>query len=625
MVSTRSKGGANILTLDQDTPVQVRYHAEGAANVVFVITSSRITSIKDDDYGTVGTNTDDGIPRIDVRLKGKLLRLRKDVPSVTPVVESHRHYEEHIEPLFPAESLVEQLLCRITPGFVRKCNAALRIEEEPLMKRPKKRHGTNLSETEPYGLLITDMTCDDKHASTEFKPKWLAQSPSAPKDSKRCRTCALRALRDVKTNANSTIFGRDAGDFCPLKLVSGDEDVIRPSLEPILIKSIGAPLDMFGFIDQTLPYFQNLHLFRLLRDLQIEKDPKGILKIDPSDVDFMTAMALRDCTFFLKIPNQYEKAGARIEARLGDLDLKTPDGGKAEYWRETEQQLINEGWYTATEKTPAPKGRASITLATCNADNVLRALRHNGAQASPFCSTYTLPPPNQPLPTYVSQYPASRVSSGCSCLITPGPTASTTCTTSSSSTSKTSTSCPAATTVTPGSYQCCGELIRNGGFQTIIGRAGPIPWEFAQEVRSESGAYSRADWIGNTSFAYWGYLVVNNSRDSTGGYGTTYIRQPIPALCKNVYYTLSFDADTKVYDGHPGKECSLEISLNDQQLVYNGPNGPILPFGYQRRSYTFVYSRNSGAQALTIRFTCTAPSGSFLVDNISLIGQGENF
>ncbi|KAL8908578.1 MAG: hypothetical protein Q9171_005375 [Xanthocarpia ochracea] len=342
MVTTRSKGAETILTLDQDTPIRVRYHAEGAANVVFIINSIRNVFSNDDDYGTVGTTTDDGIPRIDVRLKGKLLRLRKDVPSVTPVLDSHRHYEQYIEPLFPAESLVEQLLCKITPGFVRKCNAALRTEEEALMKRPKKRHGVDLSETECHGLLITDMTCDEKHASTEFKPKWLVQSPSAPPGSKRCRTCALRAMRDVKSNIKPT--------------------VIRPSLEPILIKAIGAPLKIVDFVNQTLPYFHNLYLLRLLRDLQAEKDPKGILKVDSSDVEFMTAMALRDCTFFLKIPNQYEKSGVRIEARLGDLDLKTPDGGKGDYWRETEQQLINEGWYTATEKTPAPKERCTCLL-----------------------------------------------------------------------------------------------------------------------------------------------------------------------------------------------------------------------------------------------------------------------
>lgn len=93
----------------------------------------------------------------------------------------------------------------------------------------------------------------------------------------------------------------------------------------------------------------------------------------------------------------------------------------------------------------------SAVLAACNADNVLRALRNNAANASPFCSTYT----NQPLPTYISQYPASRISSACSCLITPSPTP----------------------TSTPGSSQCRGELIRNGGFRTLANGDVP-PWEY---------------------------------------------------------------------------------------------------------------------------------------------------
>lgn len=42
--------------------------------------------------------------------------------------------------------------------------------------------------------------------------------------------------------------------------------------------------------------------------------------------------------------------GKEIEARLGDLDLKTSSGRKAEYWRNLEMRLIDEGWYGATEK-----------------------------------------------------------------------------------------------------------------------------------------------------------------------------------------------------------------------------------------------------------------------------------
>lgn len=34
-----------------------------------------------------------------------------------------------------------------------------------------------------------------------------------------------------------------------------------------------------------------------------------------------------------------------VEIRLGDLDLKTGAGGKAQYWHDLEKQLIDQGWY----------------------------------------------------------------------------------------------------------------------------------------------------------------------------------------------------------------------------------------------------------------------------------------
>ncbi|KAL8935591.1 MAG: hypothetical protein Q9211_004619 [Gyalolechia sp. 1 TL-2023] len=345
MVTTRF---STIVTLDQGTPIDVHYFAEGAANVVFILYSKRGIRTLDDDFGQPGTTTKDGVLRIDPRLKGKLLRLRKDLPFTASVADSKRHFEEQIKHLFPAESLVEQLLCNVTCGFVVKCNEELRSLEGHKL-RPEKRLGVYLAEGEPYATAITDMRSDDQHACYEFKPKWLAQSPTAPPDSKRCRTCALRAMR-----ANKEARSPERTDFCPLTLVDGNQDHLASTLGRALRHSKGALLHLLDFAQQLIPFFEKSPLLRLLRDLQIEKDPKGILKADPSHVDFMTAMTIRDCTLFLKIP-YYEGTGAQIEARLGDLDLKTPDGNKAEYWRQIEQQLIDEGWYTATEHKTSTK------------------------------------------------------------------------------------------------------------------------------------------------------------------------------------------------------------------------------------------------------------------------------
>jgi inositol-pentakisphosphate 2-kinase len=43
-----------------------------------------------------------------------------------------------------------------------------------------------------------------------------------------------------------------------------------------------------------------------------------------------------------------------IDARIGDLDMKSPDGGKADYWKAQEKSLIDGGWYTGTEEVLQP-------------------------------------------------------------------------------------------------------------------------------------------------------------------------------------------------------------------------------------------------------------------------------
>ena len=38
-----------------------------------------------------------------------------------------------------------------------------------------------------------------------------------------------------------------------------------------------------------------------------------------------------------------------VEARLGDLDVKAPEGGKVKQWRETERRLLAESWYGGSD------------------------------------------------------------------------------------------------------------------------------------------------------------------------------------------------------------------------------------------------------------------------------------
>jgi inositol-pentakisphosphate 2-kinase len=43
-----------------------------------------------------------------------------------------------------------------------------------------------------------------------------------------------------------------------------------------------------------------------------------------------------------------------VEIRLGDLDLKTGAGGKAQYWLNLESQLIAGGWYLGNNSGLSP-------------------------------------------------------------------------------------------------------------------------------------------------------------------------------------------------------------------------------------------------------------------------------
>ena len=64
---------------------------------------------------------------------------------------------------------------------------------------------------------------------------------------------------------------------------------------------------------------------------------------------------------FLQIPQRHTRS---IEARLGDLDLKSSSGLKAEYWCGVERQLIDGGWYMGTEQDGEEQSWKSCQLGT---------------------------------------------------------------------------------------------------------------------------------------------------------------------------------------------------------------------------------------------------------------------
>ena len=291
MVTTRAQSrGKPLLKIDLDSPFELDYFAEGAAYIVYEI-GKPLTRLPFEDKDFDSSSRNDGQPTIDPRLKGKLLRLRKQIPSSVPVMESHEFFKRKIEPLFPQEMLLEQELCEVSPDLLKKYNKELKRDEKQQYLRNEGRAGTYLAEDEPHGTLITSMLYDDKHASCDFKPKWLTQSPSAPEGSKRCRTCAMQA-KHKKVN--------DFHAFCPLALISNDGGLFKTHLLGALIKMRGSPISMFDQMSHAIPFFQRSPMLHRLKELQRANDNEGPLSAELSSEKYRLAMTLRDCTMFMK-------------------------------------------------------------------------------------------------------------------------------------------------------------------------------------------------------------------------------------------------------------------------------------------------------------------------------------
>lgn len=375
-----------MLTLDTTSSIQLEYLAEGAANIVYKIippapSPSVTVDAEFEDYDFPPSEI--SAPRIHPGFDGKVVRLRKATASGATVQESFKHYEEQIVPLFPQErGLIEHVLFKPTQALLRVLNDQLKAMEFHAT-RPRKRHGVYLADDEEYGLLITDMSCsspsDAACRCVEFKPKWLVQSPSAPNDAVRCRTCALRHLRRSQGHGTSSRINET--DFCPLGLVSTEKAVVEENVERMFIIDSNVELTSKGNdgVRQCLNDFVYRNpLLEHLGKIQRDCDPLGVVNSNATSHTqaLSVAMTLRDCTLFLKVSDASASRLKRhvdghsrqvpldgegdIEARLGDLDFKSPDKGKWDYWRDLETRLIDEGWYTGREKAEVEQDELCI-------------------------------------------------------------------------------------------------------------------------------------------------------------------------------------------------------------------------------------------------------------------------
>lgn len=308
--------------------VGLTYLAEGAAHVVYRVS-------------LLGAS-----PTTHPHLVGKLFRFRKSIPSAVPCAKTVSNYQNIIAPLLPVNNLVHLELHHVRDqnALIEKLNAALE-QRELNGTRPAHRHGVYLtpSTEEPNAILVTDMSArGPDERLIEFKPKWLVQSPSAPQGAKRCRTCALREMRtEDERRTGQRHSGRGHAGFCPLDLVSNNDDVVEETIRHLSLTDEVSGTYNSPFKEQIQP------LLLRLRRLQAEYNNVGLNDFENGQSQgFSVPMALRDCSVFVK--TKRGELGFQ-EVRLADLDLKTSGGGKLEMWARTEQRLIEEGWYMGSE------------------------------------------------------------------------------------------------------------------------------------------------------------------------------------------------------------------------------------------------------------------------------------
>lgn len=226
------------------------YLDEGAANVVFRVRpclpgdggSKQDGFVFEGQHGVVLTRKE---------LDRKVLRMSKGKPKTLRYKEIMDGFQDDILPLFRKtrprleSNSTEQdatprksLNLNIDDSFeafvmehrgVSICPEAIELLISELHKHcPHNRHITP-HHLDEQGILLPDMSAEPNQSvfTVEVKPKWLLQSPDAPRDAYLCRTCALHASRKAEKEYKGAWI-------CPLALAIGNAPAIEQWLRVTL-------------------------------------------------------------------------------------------------------------------------------------------------------------------------------------------------------------------------------------------------------------------------------------------------------------------------------------------------------------------------------------------------------
>ncbi|OLN85777.1 Inositol-pentakisphosphate 2-kinase [Colletotrichum chlorophyti] len=334
------------------------YIGEGAANVLF---EPLLSETVKHHRGSSNQRVEDGVEK---ELFSKyLMRVAKQPKDPKKPFYSAEaqfdYYQKKISPLFKShiECLVDEKLAWVPSVAIQYLQQNLkgldaaggRQPDKPA--RPSKFVGDQVGSSRNI-LLVESMLPrkDREEFLVEFKPKWLAQSPSAPKEADTCRCCALAAKKYNKTKDANYDPARYP---CPLWL-----DPERPTPErkkDIRRTAIATMFKDNPHAEVLYELLKKTSLIPLLKKVQVQKDPKGPLKAGMNDDGLPIAMTLRDCSLFIRYRVGRSGAGKAVvdegsfEAKLSDLDIKNV-AWKLSEWQDKERALVEQGWYTGRGK-----------------------------------------------------------------------------------------------------------------------------------------------------------------------------------------------------------------------------------------------------------------------------------
>ena len=324
----------NFAVPELDLAEDLEYLAEGNAHVIFAIH----LDLEDQ-------------PR-------RVLRLQKDTRRVVDPLKNMTYFSHQVRGMFADDQVIDQGLLPTDADTMEALNDML-IAVEREGRRSAKRQGTFLKKDQEWIVVMTDMRPQTATQSMiEFKPKWLVQSPSAPANSNRCRTCALREMResDGRAKGEAEMTTHKSKPFCPLDLLSDDIVTLRA-----IAKAVDAPDDKLELFAKGL--LENDTIARLrkaqykfngatLKKIGEYEDIYKLLGVQrpesytaPDDVPM--AMTIRDCTLFMRVDES--NSPPTWECVLADLDMKKPSQENLDRWADTEKRLIDEGWYQGVE------------------------------------------------------------------------------------------------------------------------------------------------------------------------------------------------------------------------------------------------------------------------------------